>query len=77
MKEEKATKESEILDLLEKAVVDYTENFIGKLDIKGLPITRKMAENLVAKIGTRIAFRDSLGQKRIDDILLNPTPTNR
>lgn len=60
--------QTEMLDLLEKMIVEDTEQFLNKL---GLPkkIDSKMAENLVAKIGTRIMFRKDLGEKRVDEII--------
>lgn len=63
--------QNEMLDLLEKTIVQYAEQFLNQL---GLPekIDSKSAENLVAKIGTRIMFRKDLGAERIDKIITTP-----
>lgn len=62
----KDMEKTEMLDLLEKSLVQATQRMMGEADFK---ISEKQARNLVAKIGSRILFAESLGKERTDEIL--------
>jgi len=61
---------TEILDLLEKLLVDYAQKLCAEV---GKEVTKEEARNLVAKIGSRIMFSKSIPVKDLDDIIV-PTP---
>ena len=65
------TKLSETIDLLEKALVEYTQGFLTRLDLK-VEITEQMAKNLIIRIGTRLLYEPTLGKETIDKILAHP-----
>mgnify|MGYP006921291990 CR=1 FL=1 len=60
--------QSEIMDELEKIIIGHTKQFLTALDLK-IEITESMARALVSKIGVRIAFSESLGKERVNEIL--------
>ncbi len=60
-------KEESLLDLLERLLTFSAQKIMKEV---GYDITEKEAKNFIGKIGTRIVFRESLGEERIDEIIL-------
>lgn len=65
-------KETEMLDLLEKMIVDSAQRILGEV---GQKVTTDEARNLVGKIGARIVFSPSLGKAKADEVILRPLTT--
>ena len=67
------SKETEILDALEKLLIISTKSGMREC---GKDITDQEAKNLLGKIGIRIMFSESLGQERTDELIFpkNPNP---
>ena len=59
--------EKEILDLLEKLLIDSAQSI---LSASGMEITKEQARNLVGKIGARITFSTSIDQPQLDKLIM-------